>query len=1227
MIRRDAQAVGDLLLRDSEMAERFRALDWASTPLGPPATWPQSLRLAVGICLNSRFPMFVWWGPDLINIYNDAYIPVLGRRHPRGFGVPARPLWEEIWPVIGPQADAVMQRGEATWNERVLLVMERNGFTEDTWFTWSYSPIPDEAGGVGGLFCACTEDTGRVLAERERDRLTEQRQEREARLRRIVGGAKEYAIVELDRQGNITYWNSGAERLMGWPESEILGKPAAVFFTPEDRAKQAPHAELERALATGRVEDERWHLRRDGSRFWGSGLVTPLTTPGGDGPGAVTGFVKVFQDRTAQRAAAHALHESEQRFRAWTTASSDVIYAMSPDWTEMRHLRGREFIADTPEPSRTWLHKYIHPEDQSRVTEAIAHAVRTKGVFELEHRVQRPDGTLGWTFSRAVPILNTEGEIVEWFGAASDVTDRKQIEEALQQSERRFRETADTAPAMLWITNPTGYCTYLSRGWYEFTGQKESEGHGLGWTSAIHPDEREEAGRAFIAASDARGPYAVDFRLRRTDGVYRWVLDAGRPYFDAAGEFRGFVGSVIDIDDRKRAEEALQASETRYRSLFDTIDEGFCVIEFLDGPHGPLSDYVHVEANPAYERHAGIAGVVGQKVRDMVPHEADGWVELYRNVLLTGEPIRFQRELVSTGRYLELSAFRMGPVDRRQVAVLFQDVTERKRVEAALRESEGRFRQIADTMAHMVWVTLPDGYHEWYNKRWYEFTGVPAGSTDGQGWNDMFHPDDREMAWARWRHALATGELYEIEYRLRHHGGGYRWVLGRALPIRDAGGRIERWFGTCTDIDDLKRAQAAREQVLEAERAARTEAERVGRMKDEFLATLSHELRTPLNAILGWSQILGHGSTDAEDVRQGIAVIERNARAQAQLIEDLLDMSRIVSGNIRLDVQRVSLPDVIEAAMDTVRPAAELKRVRLVKVLDPIAGPVAGDPHRLQQVVWNLLSNAVKFTPPGGKVEILLERVNSHLELSVSDTGQGIRPEFMPHVFERFQQADGGTTRKHGGLGLGLAITKQLVELHGGSVRAKSPGEGQGATFTVHLPLTILKQPDELRVRRRHPTAGDAPARKHERQKLTGVRVLVVDDEPDARELVRRVLVECEAEVTVAGSAKEALAVFEEARPDLVVSDIGMPDVDGYDLIRAVRVLGTRRGGRVPAVALTAFARSEDRARALRAGYQAHVAKPVDPDELVATVAALAGRSSGDGEADERRGAGDAETP
>jgi signal transduction histidine kinase/CheY-like chemotaxis protein len=425
-----------------------------------------------------------------------------------------------------------------------------------------------------------------------------------------------------------------------------------------------------------------------------------------------------------------------------------------------------------------------------------------------------------------------------------------------------------------------------------------------------------------------------------------------------------------------------------------------------------------------------------------------------------------------------------------------------------------------------------------------------------------------------------------------------------AVPWRGGKGIQVIW----RDISERKRAEAEKSQLLASERAARSAAEHASRMKDEFLATLSHELRTPLNAIVGWAHLLLQGKVPEDDLQQGLSTIERNARVQTRLIEDLLDMSRIISGKLRLDIQRVLPVTIIEAALDSVRPAADAKGISLEKILDPLAGPVAGDPGRLQQVVWNLLSNAIKFTPNGGRVQVILQRVNSNAELTVADTGQGIASEFLPFVFDRFRQADPSTTRKHGGLGIGLAIAKQLVELHGGTIRATSSGDGQGSSFIVRLPLMVVS-PQAGEADRLPPRLDAIISGKVSRSQLLGVKVLVVDDEQDALELIKRVLEDCKAEVLTARSAAEAMAILVQQKPDVLLSDIGMPHVDGYDFLRQVRSMTPQNGGKIPAIALTAFARSEDRTRALMSGYQVHVSKPVEPAELVATVASVLGRT------------------
>jgi PAS domain S-box-containing protein len=519
-----------------------------------------------------------------------------------------------------------------------------------------------------------------------------------------------------------------------------------------------------------------------------------------------------------------------------------------------------------------------------------------------------------------------------------------------------------------------------------------------------------------------------------------------------------------------------------------------------------------------------------------------------------------------------------------------------------LHHSEERYRTLVETVAAMVWHRSATGEFETEQPEWSAFTGQRFEELRGWGWLDAIHPDDCAGTIEAWSQALAQGTRYEVEHRVRRHDGEYRYMAARAVALPDGSGGIREWAGLHIDIHERTRVAEERFQLLESERAARGEAERANRLKDDFVATLSHELRTPLHAILGWTQILQRKKEDPKAVDQGLQVIERNARVQSQMISDLLDMSRIISGKMRLEVQPVDLAAVVESATEAVRLAAEAKGIGIVQTIDREDGIITGDPDRLRQVVWNLLSNAIKFTPSGGTVRVELARTDGRVEIRVTDTGQGFDPAFAPYLFDRFRQADASITRRSGGLGLGLAIVKQFVELHGGTVTATSPGAGKGAAFTILLPHTAPEQTGEAPARR--PAIGSTAA-DDACVTLRGVRVLVVDDQDDARDLQKRVLAECDAEVETVASAAAALEAVRRHRPDVLVSDLGMPGEDGYELVRRLRALPPDQGGTVPAAAVSALARPEDRRRALEAGYQVHVAKPVEAAELLAAVARL----------------------
>ena len=542
---------------------------------------------------------------------------------------------------------------------------------------------------------------------------------------------------------------------------------------------------------------------------------------------------------------------------------------------------------------------------------------------------------------------------------------------------------------------------------------------------------------------------------------------------------------------------------------------------------------------------------------------------------------------------------------------VLNQVRMRKRLIEAekLRDRERYYRKLAEAIPQLVWTSLPDGRCDFLSKQWLDYTGLEEEQQRGLKWLEtVIHPDDRQRVYEAWTAAIKGVAAYDLEFRIRRHDGVYRWFQTRGAPVYGYGTKnITKWFGTCTDIEDRKCTEEERELLLASERTARAEAERAVQIKDEFVATLSHELRTPLNAIIGWAQFLLRDRTDAEKLKKGLEIINRNAKLQTQMVDDLLDMSRIMSGKLRLTIQAMNLADIIEDVMVSVQPAAEAKEIKLVKLIEPV-GFTQGDPARLQQVLWNLIMNAIKFTQKRGQVEVTLKSLAGEMEIVVSDNGLGIKPDFLPHVFDRFRQQDGSITRQFSGLGLGLSISKQLVELHGGSIKVVSAGENKGAAFFVYLPLNVIsiEKPldDSLNNECQLPGYGQEP-------NLDGIHVLLLEDQPDARELIQRILEEQGATVAVASNVPEAFTAYQQQKPQVIVSDIGLPGQDGYTFMRRLRKMEGQNGVLTPAAALTALAHKEDRRRALLAGFQTHIAKPVDPMEVLVVVASLAGRTSG----------------
>ncbi|MFT3774823.1 MAG: PAS domain S-box protein [Minicystis sp.] len=648
-----------------------------------------------------------------------------------------------------------------------------------------------------------------------------------------------------------------------------------------------------------------------------------------------------------------------------------------------------------------------------------------------------------------------------------------------------------------------------------------------------------------------------------------------------------------DITARKHAEEALQASERRMRCLWGSNILG---VLYADARGSILQANDEVLRIIGYTR----ADVEAGRVRwlDITPPEYRQIDERHVAEALAGHACKpYEKAYITKdGRRVPiLIGFAMFDTVRGEGIAFIIDLTEQKRAEAAQQESEARLRAIVETAADAIVIIDDRGVMESVNSATERLFGYRAEEIVGRNVR-MLMPEplrrehDRHLARRRAGERRMIGVCREVIGRRKD---GSEFPVELTVGETHLGARCI-YTGILRDISERRLAEAEREQLLASERAARVEAERAARAKDEFAAVMSHELRTPLNAILGWTRMLQNGKLDAATTARALEVIERNTRAQTQLVEDLLDASRIATGKLKLDVREVELVRVVEDAVASVQLSADARGLRLESTIAADAGVVHGDPGRLAQVVWNLLTNAIKFTPKGGQVHVSLRRCDARAEIVVRDTGRGIDGEFLPHVFERFRQADASTTRQHGGLGLGLWLVKHLVEQHGGTIGAESDGEGQGSTFTVSLPIAAaVRRPAD------GPTPFDACA------SLRGMKVLVIDDEQDARDLVRRILEDCHAHVHAVDSAAAALEAIPRLRPNVILSDIGMPEQDGYHLMRAVRSLDPQHGGRTPAVALTAFARPEDRRRALRAGYQNHLTKPIDQTELILVLASL----------------------
>lgn len=724
------------------------------------------------------------------------------------------------------------------------------------------------------------------------------------------------------------------------------------------------------------------------------------------------------------------------------------------------------------------------------------------------------------------------------------------------------------------------------------------------WTqiqSLLHPADRDRARLAVEAAILQKQDYDIEYRVIHPDGKQRWISAMGRGYYDNSGNVMGMHGVVQDITNRKQVEEELREANVQLESA---LGAGLIYTwrwNIRDNRVTGSANLVHLfSVDPVQAVHGLPIEVF---VDAMHPADRLRVLESIQQAIATGEEYRAEyRVQTATGEERWVLARGLVEYDADGNPIAFPgalaDITERKRSEEALQQALQKltFHVENSPMAVVEWnekfeiIRWSGAAEQIFGWQADEVLGTPL--TELQ----LVFDEDLEEVTDVCKRLMLGKEPYIFSYNRNYtkHGDVVHCEWYNS-SLRDESGQMLSVLSLVLDTTAKKQAEAERDRLLQQEQAAREAAETANRIKDEFLAVLSHELRSPLNPILGWSKLLQSGRLDPAKTQQALATIERNAKLQAELIEDLLDVSRILQGKLSLNVSAVDLAATIRLAIETVQLAAEAKAITIHTQLETQMGQVMGDSSRLQQVIWNLLSNAIKFTPQGGQVRVQLTRVGDLAQLAISDTGKGISPEFLPYVFDYFRQENASTTRKFGGLGLGLAIVRHLVELHGGTVQADSPGEGQGATFSVCIPIKV------------HPASGSEANQTQEQTcDLSGIKILIVDDDTDTREFLAFLLEQSGATVMMVNSAFAALAAISRFQPNVLLSDIGMPEMDGYELLQQVRALLPEQGGNVPAIALTAYAGEIDYQRAVAVGFQQHHAKPIEPETLMKAIATLA---------------------
>ncbi len=1429
-----------------EMGARMRATDWSQTPLGAIETWSNSLKTAVSICLNSRFPMVIWWGRELVLLYNDGWRPILGANKDKiALGSRGKDVWAEIWDVLGPMFAQVLDTGEATWNDDGLLLVNRYGFTEEAYFTWSYSPIRDDDGRIGGVFTAVTETTRRVIGERrlrtlrdlgERTAETETADEAcAAAIRTLAENPKDLpfaALYLIDREGKTAelcetagieketlaspksieiggefdIWNfqkvlrSGKSEIIGELEAKFGKMPGGAWNDAPDKAIVLPLAKagtsddltgfLVAGLSPNLAFDDDYRafselvaghittvitnaraLESEANIRYQKTLLEALNESVLDGilivspEGRMLHFNQHFLDiwnfpaeiiesqsdeaalnwaanqtvnpadflarvsaayeqpdaqvreelsmkdgRVYERFGA-SIYDGEKRLGwAWTfrniterkraELNSQFLVKLDAQLNRLTepeeieqcvvdnlgayfdiercyfgHINGeqitviREFSRRGAGVSADYrLADFFSPEAIERFCSGIPLIVSD---VKTDPRTAESAANYATPEIRAfitTPVLY-QGEWVSTFNIVSRMPriwredelelvrevsvrvyphiERARAAKALQKSEAHLSVVFARAKVGLSEISVNGRFRRVNDELCRILGRTREEILKLTVADITHAEDMPPGVKSLNHLIETGEPVSFNKRFLRPNGEIVWANSTLSLLDVAQNAERTILAVTVDLTERRKAE---QAERERNRQLdllartsqqlilsgkpdtallqtvFDDVRESIGTEFFFNFLIGDEPETLYLAASGGLSQeqkdffatiHFGeyLCGMVAERrerciVENLQECEFSEADALRKAGVLCygGFPLIAHHRLIGTIAFATRTRTHFREGELQMVQTVCDQVAatlERSRIEGQLRESEERFARAFNSSPLSVTITsLKTGKLVEVNETFVELTGYSRAEAIGRTTAELglwSNPPDRSKEMTA---VLRQGHIRNIEYVFRMKNGTE--IVGLlSAELLEIGGE-QCALTVIQDITDRKQVEKEREKLLEQEQILRRQAEEANRLKDEFLATVSHELRTPLNAILGWATIVRQNNFDAKIMRRAFEIIERNSRNQNQIISDILDVSRIITGKLKLNLKPLELSKIIRAAIDTVHPAIAAKRIRLETHLEPDFAAIPGDGDRLQQIFWNLLSNAVKFTPEGGSIKVRLEYRQDYAKIVVADSGSGIAPEFLAFVFDRFRQADGSANRAHGGLGVGLAIVRNLVELHGGNVAAESGGQDRGSTFTVHLPLSARyaeSDADDLIIF----TNSEKPSESvdNPRGKLNKLKILIVDDEADALELTAFILTEQGAEVFTADSADKALEILKSENPEILISDIGMPEKDGYQLIREIKKQSDGQNRPAAAIALTAYAGETDNRRILQAGYQACLPKPVEPAELIEKIIEL----------------------